>query len=85
MKLQLPKFLLDTSNPAGYSVRVVIDFVNGSTRLVRKCTKPDRKEYMRILNACGVGFLIMGFIGYFVKLLFIPVNNILVDMLVLRS
>jgi len=32
---------------------------------------------MKILQACVIGFLVMGFIGYFVKLVFIPINNII--------
>ena len=35
-------------------------------------------EFMRITAATGVGFLIMGFIGFFVKLIHIPINNIIV-------
>jgi protein transport protein SEC61 subunit gamma-like protein len=46
--------------------------------LVKKCTKPDRKEFLAIAKAVGVGFSIMGFIGFFVKLVHIPINNILV-------
>ena len=43
-----------------------------------RCTKPDAREFRKIAWACAVGFLLMGFIGYFVKLVFIPINNILV-------
>jgi protein transport protein SEC61 subunit gamma-like protein len=32
---------------------------------------------MKIAAATGTGFLVMGFIGFFVKLVFIPVNNII--------
>jgi len=46
--------------------------------LVKRCTKPDRKEFATIAKATGIGFLIMGFIGFFVKLVHIPINNILV-------
>jgi protein transport protein SEC61 subunit gamma-like protein len=95
-------------------------FARDSVHLVKKCTKPDRKEFTAIaratvriyrvynndLNSCllysrtfvryhvrstltlvlltrhcssqGIGFLIMGFIGFFVKLVHIPINNILV-------
>lgn len=53
-------------------------FAKDSIHLVKKCTKPDRKEFMAIAKATGVGFLIMGFIGFFVKLVHIPINNILV-------
>lgn len=53
-------------------------FAKDSMHLVQKCTKPDRKEFLAIAKATGVGFLIMGFIGFFVKLIHIPINNILV-------
>ncbi|CAJ1947485.1 unnamed protein product [Cylindrotheca closterium] len=53
-------------------------FAKDSVHLVKKCTKPDRKEFTNIARATGVGFLIMGFIGFFVKLVHIPINNILV-------
>ena len=53
-------------------------FAKDSMHLVKKCTKPDRKEFAAIARATGVGFLIMGFIGFFVKLIHIPINNILV-------
>jgi hypothetical protein len=33
---------------------------------------------MKILRAVSIGFLVMGFIGYFIKLVHIPINNILV-------
>uniref|UniRef100_A0A7E4W995 Protein transport protein Sec61 subunit gamma n=1 Tax=Panagrellus redivivus TaxID=6233 RepID=A0A7E4W995_PANRE len=53
-------------------------FFKDSYRLVNKCTKPDRKEYQKIAIATAVGFAIMGFIGFFVKLIHIPINNIIV-------
>lgn len=46
--------------------------------LVRKCAKPDKNEFTKIAMATGMGFLVMGFIGFFVKLMFIPINNIIV-------
>ena len=80
-------------------------FVKDSIHLVKKCTKPDRKEFARIASATAIGFLIMGalrcvkndhhtptppsrrrrdtrprnagFVGFFVKLVHIPINNIL--------
>jgi protein transport protein SEC61 subunit gamma and related proteins len=53
-------------------------FAKDSMHLVKKCTKPDRKEFTAIAKAVGIGFLMMGFIGFFVKLIHIPINNILV-------
>jgi protein transport protein SEC61 subunit gamma-like protein len=45
--------------------------------LVKKCTKPNWEEFMDIAKATGIGFLIMGFIGFFVKLVHIHITNIL--------
>lgn len=54
------------------------EFVKDSVRLVKRCTKPDRKEFKKIAIATAIGFAIMGFIGFFVKLIHIPINNIIV-------
>jgi len=53
-------------------------FAKDSIRLVKRCTKPDRKEFQKIALATAIGFAIMGFIGFFVKLIHIPINNIIV-------
>ncbi|BDD63394.1 hypothetical protein MAP00_008289 [Monascus purpureus] len=79
------------------------DFVRDGSLFIRRCTKPDKREFIKISQAVGMGFLIMvskakdyviwvqsisffgamltavkGAIGYFIKLIHIPVNNILV-------
>ena len=64
------------------------DFANDSVNFFNKCAKPDRKgilflfllfwvEYMKILQACAMGFVVIGLIGYIIKLVFIPINNII--------
>merc|ERR1712170_292949 len=53
-------------------------FAKDSIRLIRRCTKPDKKEFQKIAFATAIGFAIMGFIGFFVKLVHIPINNIIV-------
>ncbi|CAE8642813.1 unnamed protein product [Polarella glacialis] len=68
----------DKSNPVGYVVQGAYEFGMDSRRLVQRCTKPDAKEFKKIAVACAMGFCIMGFIGYIVKLVFIPINNIIV-------
>jgi protein transport protein SEC61 subunit gamma and related proteins len=68
----------DKNNPLGYMVMGSQEFVVDSRRLLQKCSKPDAKEFKKIATACAIGFGIMGFIGYAVKLVFIPINNILV-------
>jgi len=53
-------------------------FARDSYRLVQRCTKPDAKEFKKIALATSVGFLVMGFLGFAVKLIHIPINNIIV-------
>ncbi|GLC37084.1 hypothetical protein PLESTF_001605700 [Pleodorina starrii] len=55
------------------------EFAKGSARLVKRCTKPDRKEFMKVCSRTAVGFIVMGFIGFFVKLLFIPINQVIMS------
>merc|ERR1712107_456408 len=74
----LPPFFTDKTNPVGYCVQGAYEFGIDSRRLIQRCTKPDAKEFKKIAVACAVGFAIMGFIGYTVKLVFIPINNIIV-------
>merc|ERR1712029_29299 len=54
------------------------EFVKDGRQFITRCSKPDKREFLRISQAVGMGFLIMGVIGYVVKLIHIPVNNILV-------
>ncbi|WVW83714.1 protein translocase SEC61 complex gamma subunit, archaeal and eukaryotic [Kwoniella bestiolae CBS 10118] len=53
-------------------------FIKEGTQFVNRCTKPSKEEYIQLCRAVAVGFVVMGFIGYFVKLIHIPINNILV-------
>ena len=54
-------------------------FVKDSVNFYQKCKKPDYQEYMKILQAFMMGFVVMGVIGYFIKLVFIPINNIILS------
>uniref|UniRef100_A0A8C6H5S6 Protein transport protein Sec61 subunit gamma n=1 Tax=Mus spicilegus TaxID=10103 RepID=A0A8C6H5S6_MUSSI len=53
-------------------------FVKDSIWLVKRCSKPYRKEFQKIAMATALGFAIIGFTGFFVKLIHIPINNIIV-------
>ncbi|KAL2758460.1 hypothetical protein ACRALDRAFT_2133382 [Sodiomyces alcalophilus JCM 7366] len=60
-------------------LEIPTEFAQDGIQFMRRCTKPDREEYQRLVQAVGVGFLIMGAVaGYIVKLIHYPVNNILV-------
>ena len=67
------------------------DFIKDGAFFLNRCTKPSKRgqfketvvvltavEFLEISRAVAVGFLIMGFIGFAVKLVHIPINNILV-------
>ncbi|RZC59737.1 hypothetical protein C5167_007037 [Papaver somniferum] len=54
------------------------EFAKDSVRLVKRCHKPDRKEFTKVAFRTAIGFVVMGFVGFFVKLIFIPINNIIV-------
>ncbi|KAI0275014.1 secE/sec61-gamma protein [Gloeopeniophorella convolvens] len=54
------------------------EFVREGNQFLIRCTKPNQKEFIQISKAVAIGFAVMGFIGYFVKLIHIPINNILV-------
>ena len=56
----------------------VKQFTKDSYRFIKRCTKPDRREFQKIALATEIGFGIMGFIGYVVKLICIPINTIIV-------
>ncbi len=56
-----------------------IEFFHESISFLQKCSKPDKKEFIKITTSCAIGFAIMGIIGYIIKLLFIPINNILLS------
>ncbi|KAL2665413.1 hypothetical protein AAZV13_02G220400 [Glycine max] len=52
------------------------EFAKDSVRLVKRCHKPDRKEFSKVAVRTAIGFVVMGFVGFFVKIIFIPINNI---------
>ncbi|XP_023582183.1 protein transport protein Sec61 subunit gamma-like [Trichechus manatus latirostris] len=53
-------------------------FVKDSIWLIKRCTKPDRKEFHKTAMATATGFAIMGFTGFFVKPIDTLFNNIIV-------
>lgn len=59
-------------------IEPALEFYKDSERLIQQCKKPDAKEFTKIAFASAIGFLVMGFIGFFVKLIHIPINNIIV-------
>ncbi|ORY79896.1 hypothetical protein BCR37DRAFT_393974 [Protomyces lactucae-debilis] len=48
------------------------------TQFIKRCQKPSLKEFYGIAQAVSLGFLVMGFVGFIVKLIHIPINRVLV-------
>ncbi|TFY80024.1 hypothetical protein EWM64_g3989 [Hericium alpestre] len=53
-------------------VEIPQEFVHDGRQFLVRCTKPSQKEFLQICRAVAVGFAVMGFLGYFVKLIHIP-------------
>merc|ERR1712107_110135 len=71
-------FLPDWSRTTMDQIQQHLDPLKQFAKDSVRCTKPDRKEFSKIAIATTIGFGIMGFIGFFVKLIHIPINNIIV-------
>lgn len=54
------------------------EFVQDSKRFVTGCEKPSSAEYSQVLRATGVGFLLMGAVAFVIKIVHIPITQILV-------
>lgn len=46
---------------------------------MKRCVKPSMKEYKALLRAHILGILLIGILGYCIKLVHIPINNIIVN------
>ncbi|KAL0235396.1 hypothetical protein GEMRC1_001978 [Eukaryota sp. GEM-RC1] len=45
--------------------------------LWNRCTKPDTEELRELAKSTAMGFAVIGGLGFVVKLIFIPINNLL--------
>ena len=61
------------------SVEELTQFYRDSVNFYNKCTRPDNAELTKIIQASAMGFFVMGIIGYVIKLVFIPINNIILS------
>ncbi|KAL6858160.1 hypothetical protein ACO1O0_005614 [Amphichorda felina] len=55
------------------------EFAKNGIQFMRRCTKPDKSEYLRLCQAVGVGLIIMGSVGYLVKLVYVRCDSRIVD------
>lgn len=52
--------------------------INNSLQFIKKCKKPSNVELFQIIRAVGMGFLVIGLLGYVVKLIHIPIRYLIV-------
>lgn len=52
-------------------------FLRNIRNFIHKCKKPSVKEYTGLLKAHLAGLLLLGLFGYVVKVIHIPINNII--------
>lgn len=55
-----------------------VEFLRDGARFIQKCTKPSQKEYLQLIRAVGFGFIMMGVVGYLIKLIHIPIRYLIV-------
>lgn len=65
------------STPAKPGSLPPVEFAEDAQKFISRCTKPDKTEYFKIVRAVGAGFLMMGAIGYAVKLVHIPIRHLI--------
>ncbi|KAK9478412.1 hypothetical protein V1514DRAFT_74800 [Lipomyces japonicus] len=59
------------------------EFIHDGVNFINKCSKPSKKvynkrlEYLKIIQTVGTGFIVMGAIGYIVKLIHIPIRHLI--------
>ncbi|CDO95378.1 unnamed protein product [Kluyveromyces dobzhanskii CBS 2104] len=59
-------------------VETPLEFVKEGNQFLQKCKKPSKQEYLKIIQAVGIGFVAVGVIGYIIKLIHIPIRYLIV-------
>lgn len=57
---------------------VFAHFIEGR-KFLRKCIKPSKREFITMWKMHIGGILFLGAMGYVIKLVHIPINNIIVN------
>jgi protein transport protein SEC61 subunit gamma-like protein len=55
-----------------------VSFINVLSLLSVQYTNKPCPEYLKIIRAVGIGFVMMGFVGYAIKLVHIPIRYLIV-------
>jgi protein transport protein SEC61 subunit gamma-like protein len=51
--------------------------IANSKQLVSRCEKPDYDDFTKSAKATLVGMAVLGLLGCFIKVIFIPINSVI--------
>ena len=54
-------------------------YINNEIKFIELIIENIYLEFIKIAKQCSIGFLIMGAIGFVIKLIFLMINNILLS------
>ncbi|KAH9412266.1 putative sec61 translocation protein [Ordospora pajunii] len=55
------------------------EYIKSFRLFFRKCVRPSAKEFIISAKTHGIGIGLLGILGYGIKLIHIPINNIIVS------
>lgn len=55
----------------------LVSFFTDSKKLIEGCDQPQRDEYLKIAVVTGGGFVLLGLVGYAIKVFHLSFNNLL--------
>lgn len=58
---------------------VLAGYTDSIKLFMRKCVRPSRKEFVMLARSHAIGICFLGVLGYAIKLIHIPINNIIVN------
>ena len=75
MTSSIPEIL---QTPIQRKLEPLKQFARDSRQFLNRCTKPSVRELQSMVVGIGCAFLVIGFTGYIVRLIHIPIINIIV-------
>ncbi|EJW04490.1 protein translocase SEC61 complex gamma subunit, archaeal and eukaryotic [Edhazardia aedis USNM 41457] len=58
--------------------KIITEHVKAAQMFMKKCVKPNLKEFSSLLKVEMLGIAGLGLVGFFIKIIHIPINNLLV-------
>ncbi len=65
--------------PFQRKVQPLLDFGRDGKQFLVRCTKPNRREMIHMTGMTGVALFGLGFMGFMIRLIQIPISQILLS------